>query len=187
VVQVAIVDDFESYTDNMDEEEAIFQTWIDGIDNNNGSIVGYMEAPFAERIIVRGGEQSMPFFYDNGWAPYYSEAERTWDTPQDWTTGEADMLTLCFLGMPDNSPLPFYVAVEDSAGHVAVVPHPDPGAVLVTEWQRWLVPFADFPGLGVDMASVKKLILGIGNRDNPQLGGYGIIYIDDITLANGMP
>jgi len=203
VVQVAIVDDFEGYTNAIGER--VFEKWIDGLGftlpepghpgNGTGAMIGhdiwsadslYYGGQIMEVADAHSG-QAMPLYYDTGWAPCCSEAERTWDTPQDWTVDEADMLTLCFRGTPGNSPDRFYVAVEDSAGRIAVVAHPDAGALLVTEWQRWLVPFADFAGLGVDMASVKKLIIGIGDRDNPYPGGYGIIYIDDITLANGMP
>ena len=57
-----------------------------------------MQAPFAEKTIVHGGKQSMPLEYDNSESPYYSEAERTFDTPQDWTTNGADTLSLYFQG-----------------------------------------------------------------------------------------
>jgi hypothetical protein len=44
------VDDFESYTDDMDAGKAIFQTWDDGYEvAANGSVVGYGTSPFAER------------------------------------------------------------------------------------------------------------------------------------------
>jgi regulation of enolase protein 1 (concanavalin A-like superfamily) len=42
----------------------------------------------------------MPFEYDNSKTPYYSEAERTFDKPQDWTGNGADTLTLWFRGSP---------------------------------------------------------------------------------------
>ncbi len=54
------IDGFESYTDDIDAGEAIFDTWLDGWVNETGSTVGYLEAPFAERTIVRSGAQSMP-------------------------------------------------------------------------------------------------------------------------------
>ena len=41
---VAIVDDFEEYTD--EEGSEIYETWIDGWINNTGSQVGYDQAPF---------------------------------------------------------------------------------------------------------------------------------------------
>jgi len=61
------VDDFESYTDDYEAGQAIWQAWIDGLEDpqNGDSQVGYGEAPFAERTIVHSGRQSMPLAYDN--------------------------------------------------------------------------------------------------------------------------
>ena len=93
-----LVDDFESYTD--DEGDRIYEAWVDGWENDTGSTVGYLDAPFAERTIVHGGQQSMPLEYDNTASPFYSEAERTWTTPQDWTAHGADTLLLHVRGNP---------------------------------------------------------------------------------------
>jgi len=70
--EYAVIDDFESYND---EDNLIYETWIDGWVNETGSTVGYLEAPFAEQTVVNGGLQSMPLTYDNSAAPFYSEAE----------------------------------------------------------------------------------------------------------------
>ena len=85
-----VVDDFESYDD---DENAIFDTWLDGFVNETGSTVGYFDAPFAEQTIVHGGGQSMPLEYANDAAPFYSEAERDLGSA-DWTANGADTLTL---------------------------------------------------------------------------------------------
>ncbi len=90
------VDDFESYTDA--EGSRIYETWVDGWTNSTGSTVGYVTAPFAEQTIIHGGKQSMPVEYNNVAAPFYSEAERTFDKPQDWTADGADMLTVHLRG-----------------------------------------------------------------------------------------
>jgi hypothetical protein len=92
------VDDFESYTD---DDNRLYDAWIDGLTNgHNGSTVGYFSAPFAERTIVHSGKQSMPLDYNNTKSPFYSEAERTFDTVQDWTVNGADTLMLYFRGNP---------------------------------------------------------------------------------------
>ncbi|MCU0916153.1 MAG: discoidin domain-containing protein, partial [Planctomycetes bacterium] len=91
-----VIDDFESYTD--DEGSRIYQTWIDGWTNGTGAVVGYLQAPFGERTILHGGKQSLPFEYNNVKTPHYSEAERTFDSPQDWTTHGADTLSLYLRG-----------------------------------------------------------------------------------------
>jgi len=95
--EYAPIDNFEAYTD--DEGNRIYESWVDGLTNKlSGSMVGYMEAPFAERSIVHGGGQSMPLTYDNTASPYYSEAELAFDPPQNWTIGAATNLSLYHRG-----------------------------------------------------------------------------------------
>ena len=94
--EYAVVDDFEGYND---DDNRIYDAWIDGYtDGNSGSVVGYMDAPFAEQTIIHGGVQAMPFEYNNVKAPYYSEASRTFDATQNWTTNGADTVSLYFRG-----------------------------------------------------------------------------------------
>ncbi|UCD48502.1 MAG: discoidin domain-containing protein [Phycisphaerales bacterium] len=96
--EYATIDDMESYND---EDNTIYDTWLDGWVNETGSTVGYLEAPFAERSIVHGGSQSMPLTYDNTAAPFYSEAE--YDVGgMDWDIHGADTLRLFVSGQaPD--------------------------------------------------------------------------------------
>ncbi|MDI6449588.1 LamG-like jellyroll fold domain-containing protein [Anaerobaca lacustris] len=96
--QYAWIDGFETYTDDIDAGEAIFDTWLDGWVNNTGSTVGYLQSPFAERTIVHSGRQSMPLLYDNTTSPFYSETERVFDSPQNWTGNGADTLVLYIRG-----------------------------------------------------------------------------------------
>jgi regulation of enolase protein 1 (concanavalin A-like superfamily) len=97
--EYAVVDDFESYTD--DEGSRIYQTWIDGFaDKSSGSTVGYLEAPFAERKIIHGGNQSMPFEYNNAESPFFSEAYRDFSPTQNWTANGADTFALWVRGAP---------------------------------------------------------------------------------------
>ncbi len=105
-----IMDDFESYTDL--EGNRIFDAWIDGWTNNTGSVVGHLQAPFAERTIIHGGKQAMPFAYNNINSPFYSEAEREFAPVQDWTRNGADSLSLWVRGN-----LPAYV---ENAGVVTM-------------------------------------------------------------------
>jgi hypothetical protein len=88
-----VVDDFESHTD--DEGARIFEIWEDGWTNGTGSRAGAVQAPFAERTIVHAGQQSMPFEYDNGESPWYSEAGASWKTPMNLAAYGCDVLTLC--------------------------------------------------------------------------------------------
>jgi len=94
----APIDNMESYTD--DEGSRIYESWVDGITNTvyGGSTVGYMQAPFAEKTAVHGGTQSMPMAYDNSVSPFFSEAELTFDTPQNWATNGATTVSLWYQG-----------------------------------------------------------------------------------------
>jgi hypothetical protein len=109
-----LIEDFESYTDEVTGR--IFQAWIDGwgytepapgnSGNGTGATVGYTDAPFAERKTVHAGLQSMPMEYNNVESPFYSEAERTWATAQDWTLNGVDTLTLYVHGQARDFDIP---------------------------------------------------------------------------------
>jgi len=173
------VDDFESYTD--DEGSRIYETWIDGWTNGTGSTVGYSNAPFAEQKVIHGGKQSLPLDYNNIATPFYSEAVREFASTQDWTAGGADTLILYVRGRAGNSQAPLYVTLEDASKHVATVVHPDAASVTATQWTQWRIPLSGFTG--VNLAKVKKLSLGVGDKANPKADGTGLIYVDDICLA----
>jgi hypothetical protein len=180
-IGLAVVEDFESYTD--EEGARIYETWIDGWTNGTGSTVGNVVAPFAEQTVVHGGSQSMPIDYDNKKKPWYSESQRTWATPQDWTMKGADALTLYFQGEASNERDPLYVGIEDSAGRGAVVVHSDAEAVRATEWQTWHISLAEVRATGVNVAAVRKMVIGVGDRRNAEAGGTGRLYFDDIRLT----
>jgi len=161
-----IIDDFESYTDNTEEGEAVWQTWIDGLeDPNNGSQVGYLEPPFAELEIVHSGRQSMPFFYNNIEDVTESVASRTFEPPMEWKA--YDTVTVWIFGYQDNTGRNFFIQVNNKRAYQNV-------DLSKAEWQK--VEFI-LNTLFTDTEMVKSLCLGVdGNYIN------GIIYIDDIEL-----
>jgi Concanavalin A-like lectin/glucanases superfamily/F5/8 type C domain len=163
-----VVDDFESYTD--DEGGLIYETWIDGWENETGSQVGYLEAPFAEQTIVHGGRQSMPLTYDNSVPLSRSEAERFFAMPQDWTLYGAGTLTLHFQGAVGNSGQ-LYVKIND----VKVAYNGDAADIASTVWQPWNI---DLSAVGGNLASVTTLTIGIEGA-----AAQGILYIDDVRLS----
>ena len=188
-----VVDDFESYTDDVGSR--IFQTWRDGYGyttpapgypgNGTGSTVGNADPPYAEQSTVHGGSQSMPLNYDNSGAAgktRYSETQREWTSPQDWTTNNLKALAMWFYGDPNNAAEQLYVAVEDNAGHVKVVNHPELGAVQKDAWQEWNIELTQLSAAGVNLKAVKKVYIGLGNRTSPKAGGEGSLYFDDIRL-----
>ncbi len=101
VLDYILVEDFEGYTDDDTAGEAIWQHWIDGFGvADNGSQVGYLLPPYAERTIVHGGAQSMPLLYDNTAGVKNSEATLTLTAPRDWTQQDVTELSLWFHGLP---------------------------------------------------------------------------------------
>ncbi|MBN2132860.1 MAG: LamG domain-containing protein, partial [Sedimentisphaerales bacterium] len=173
-----IVDGFEGYTD--DEGSRIYETWIDGYGTfDNGSQVGYSESPFAERAVVRSGRQSMPLSYSNMGTTVVSEAQRDWDTPQDWTLHDLATLVLYVRGRTENDPMPLYVTVKDTAGGSATVTNANASITTTIDWQEWAIPFSALAP--VDLTRVSSLVIGLGRRANP-VSGVGLIYVDDIQL-----
>jgi hypothetical protein len=175
-----VVDDFESYNDLNEDEPGsnrIYLAWIDGFDNpDNGSVVGYENPPFTEQKYVHGGSQSMPLFYDNSVG--YSEATLTLTEPRDWTVNDIGKLTIWFRGDSGNSAETMYVALDGNA----VVTHDNPVAAQISSWQRWDIELTHFADQGVDLANVNTLSLGFGDKNNPQAGGSGTVFFDDIRL-----
>jgi hypothetical protein len=82
-----------------------------------------------------------------------------------------------------NAPDTFYVAVQDGSGKTKAISHPDPVAIISGAWVEWNVPLSPFTSAGVKLDNVKKLIIGIGDRNAPKAGGSGKVYIDDIRLT----
>jgi len=197
VLDYLVVDDFESYSNEVGQR--VFETWVDGVGftqpvdtpgNGTGALVGHdiwsPDSPYTEIVEtgdVHGGSQAMPLYYSNSASPFYSEAERTWAAPQDWTVTGADTLTLYVRGEADNDPAPVYVAVEDTAGRVAVATHVDAAATTLDDWTEWNVPFSDLTAAGVSMTAVKKMYIGVGSRTAPAPDGAGVIYVDDIRVT----
>ena len=82
------------------------------------------------------------------------------------------------IGITSNTAEPMYVVLNGSA----VVSHENPNAALITEWTEWDIDLQKFADQGVNLANVETIGIGFGDRDNPQPGGSGIVYIDGIRL-----
>ncbi len=165
-----VVEDFEIYTDDVEGEETIWQTWIDGYeDASNGSQVGYLDAPFAERALVNSGRQSMPLFYDNTGGIAYSEAEITFDTPQDWIRAGIGILTVYFQGSEDNTGGQVYVKING----VEVVYDGSADAITSASWTQWNI---DLDTVNTNLNRVDTLAIGVEGS------GSGILYVDDFRL-----
>ena len=166
-----MVDDFESYTDDMEAEETIWQTWIDGITDPvyGGSVVGNAEAPFAEQDIVYNGAQSMNFYYENLVGVTHAEAERVFDTPQNWAKHGIQTLSLAFHGDPNNAGQ-MYLKINNTE----VVYNGLAEDAKRTLWQPWNV---DLASTGANLTNVTSIAVGV-DGSSP----LGALYFDDIAL-----
>jgi len=186
-----VVDDFEDYDVGNNE---IWWAWKDGLGyashdnepaytgNGTGAAVGdETTASYTEETIVHGGNQSMPLWYDNNKEGYfnYSEAELTLNYPRDWTVKDVNTLTLYFRGNSNNAAERMYVALNGSA----VVAHDNLNASQISIWTGWNIKLQAFADQGVDLANVNTIAIGFGDKNNPQAGGLGTMYFDDIRLA----
>jgi hypothetical protein len=173
-----VVDDIESYNDldpTDPNSNRIFNTWVDGYGiATNGSVVGYENPPFCEQTIVHSDNQSMPLAYNNTAGAAYSEAERIFAVPQDWTQAGAAILVLYFHGAEGNTGQ-LYVKVDDSK----VVYDGDAGDIAKVEWKQWNI---DLASLGAGVQNVTKLGIGIDGN-----GATGTLYVDDIRLYRLAP
>ncbi len=112
VADFILIDDFESY--NIGDNEIWF-AWHDGLgagapgspdfvpSNGTGSEIGDgTTGSYTEESIVHGGNQSMPYWYNNNKQGFnkYSEAELTLSDTRDWTAGGVEELSLWFRGNP---------------------------------------------------------------------------------------
>ena len=86
------------------------------------------------------------------------------------------------IGISSNSAEPMYVAVANGAGSSVIVYHNDPAPTQVDVWTEWVIGLNQLADQGVNLADVDNISIGIGDRNNPQAGGSGKIYIDDIRL-----
>ena len=169
-----VVDGFEDYNDYPPDQ--IWATWVDGYGvPTNGATAGYPNPDwnqgehYVETAIVHGGEQSMPFFYDNTGTATYSEGERTFAVPQDWTAANVHTLALYFHGTSGNTGQ-LYAKING----FKVVYDGDAGNLARTGWQAWNIDLASF---GTDLQSVTTLAIGIDDN-----GASGTLYFDDIRL-----
>ena len=177
-----VVDIFESYTNYS--PNMVFQTWLDGEGfspdeffpqgyegNGSGSILGHdiwsEDTPFTtimETNIVRGGSQSMPFYYDNTFFET-SFVYRIFDPPSDWS--EYDYLSLYIYGNSVNTGGQFFVQINDWK----VYPDVD---LTNPEWQEVKI---DLHLTIIPSELISELIIGVESDS-----AKGNIYIEDIIL-----
>jgi len=184
-----VVDDFESYTDDDAAGEAIWQTWIDGLDvADNGAQVGYLFFPYCEQTTVHSGSQSMPLLYVNEAGVTNSEVALPLTALHDWTAEGVGELSLWFRGDSANAAELLYVALSNTAGGPGVVAHSEVDAAQVITWKQWVIPLLTFADQSINLTNVDKLSIGLGSKSGmAAIGGSGTMFIDDIRLYRPKP
>ncbi len=193
-IQFVVVDGFEDYNDY--QPYRVFDTWSDGWEiADNGATVGYPDPDFerdehfVEVKTVHGGKQAMPFAYDNSDTARYSKAFADLSAlgvTSDWTATDAKALVLYFYGDADNqirATEHMEIVLEDAVGHVAGVSYDGSiSDIQQATWHEWNIDLQKFRDAGVDLSSVAKMTIGIGDPKGTVRGGTGTIFVDDIRL-----
>jgi hypothetical protein len=86
------------------------------------------------------------------------------------------------IGMLSNDAEPMYVSVRDGSSTSATVYHDDPDAALIDTWTQWNIDLKEFSDAGIVLTDISNLSIGFGDKDNPQPGGLGLVFFDDIHL-----
>ncbi len=105
-----------------------------------------------------------------------SNVTTTGSVTGDWTV--ADIGT-AVQPNPANDADDLYVAIQDKAGKVAVVTYPN-GSVQA-DWTNWVIPLSEFKD--VNTSAVTKVSIGVGDRNNPQADGAGMVLIDNVRVV----
>lgn len=164
------VEDFDSYADDT----GLMAAWVDNIPD--------WDYVFLATDSI--GNKSIRFDLQNQFEPYFTEATRTFETPQDWTAHGVEALSLSFVGEHENYEHLMYVILEDAAGQSFKVEHPFTYACQSNTWRQWTFTLGQFTDAAVDLTSIKKCTIGFGDGTNSGQEGddRDIVYVDDINL-----
>jgi hypothetical protein len=102
-------------------------------------------------------------------------------------TGVGAQWTDLDIGILSNDAEPMYVTVGDGSGTTATVYHNNLAATQIDTWTEWTIPLTNLSNAGVVLTDVSNLAIGFGDKSNPQLGGSGLMYFDDIRLYLSVP
>jgi hypothetical protein len=186
VADYLVIDDFEKYQNDIDSY------WTAG--GSSGADVD------ESQIIFRSGVQSMELSYNNGTAPFYSEASLSaadMGTGSDWQQMDVQALTIylagTYLGSENNAAQPVYAEISDGTSTARFYYEDENGNIdfqatkfLGTETgpqiKAFNIALQDIASGGVNLSSIASLTIGVGSKDDPAEAGYGSVYVDDIRL-----
>jgi hypothetical protein len=177
------VDNFNTYADDTE----LRGVWPDYYTNSTGSeIFVETDANFVREV------NSVRYTYDNAnkkqgnyTGSEISAATADLELGSNWAASGAKALVLQFYGQTGNSIGAndrMYVALEDTSSNIGIVKYPDMNDVQEESWQEWNIDLAVFDACGVNLLNLSTVYIGFGDRTNPQLGGTGTVYFDDIRV-----
>jgi len=167
--------------DNDLDPNAMAPYWLK-LERTSGGLVRASRSPDGDdwtQFTLRAVTMTMPIYIGLAVTSHdaaqtaegvFSDVIFTGTSVNDWADRD--------IGIGSNQPEPMYVVVNDSA----VVNQEDPNVALIDEWTEWRIPLQSFVDLGVNLNSINSFSIGLGDRSNPQAGGKGTMYIDDIRL-----
>lgn len=143
------VDEFEAYEETLD----IAAAWVCNLIGIGWDYV---------KLDKDGNDERLLFQYQNQYEPYFTEAVRTFATPQDWTVGGLGTLSLSYRGQTSNVPQPMSIVLEDAAGVVRTVVHPHEYAAQTKFWREWEIDLTAIEE-GIDFSSIEKMTIRVGD------------------------
>ncbi len=194
------IDDFEDYNTTGDLNALGDPNigWLTGytVYRLNGSCSGLSAVPVSGNItLVRDSAgKHMNFTYIDEPSTYaFSEVNRPYIGGTVFTSSLLSpapaAIRVDYIGTSTNAADPcydrMYIALEDTAGNIAVKYNPDANAAKVGVWTQWYTAITDGNLASVNKAAVVGFHLGFGNRlgcmDN-ETGGNGNVMFDNIRL-----
>ena len=79
------------------------------------------------------------------------------------------------------------MALQDSAGKIKAISNRAPSVMVTGHGEGWSSPLSQFTSAGVNLSNVRRMIIGIGDRNAPKAGGKGKLNVDDIRLTRMAP
>ncbi len=81
-----------------------------------------------------------------------------------------------------NAPEAMYVVLQDNDSNgIVYYENKDANVTQTADWEEWRIDMNEFIVQNVDPCNVRRMYIGIGDKDDPS-SGSGTMYIDDIRL-----
>ena len=184
-----MIDSFDGYRVwGYQDAPWVYDVWLDGWENaGNGSLAGYLEEPYMQLSNPAGGTGlALPLLYDNTVATL-SEITCMFSPAQDLTRDGATSLVLWVRGPQGDGIDPaddIYVVLEDGVTEYMQVIATAEEVINRTEgtpivWKKVTIVLSD---LTIDPTGLTSMTISVGNRTNPQNGGLGTVFVDNIGL-----